>query len=127
MFTGFRDLSLVQNSLLSMNNDESTLPVKRLDLDLQVVNRYLLFNEVSFDQTTMKSTGVGKGEKPYFQADVKAFLFESPSARYGFKLSYNRGSLPPVYSSVSSFQFGFVIETTDGDNSKDALSSASKP
>jgi len=69
----------------------------------------------------MKSMAVTKGDKLYFQADAKVFLFETPSGRYGFKLSYNRGSLPPVYGSVSSFQFGFVIETTDGDTSKDAL------
>ena len=107
-------------------NDESSLPFKRLDLDLQVVNRYLFFKEVTFDQSTMKSSAVSKGEKPYYQADVKVFLFESPSARYGFKLSYSRGSLPPVYSNVSSFQLGFVIETTDGDTPKGALGSVTK-
>lgn len=107
-------------------NDESTLPFKHLELDVQVVERHLFFQEVAFDQTTMKSTAVTKGDKPYFQADAKVFLFESPSGRYGFKLSYNRGSLPPVYNSVSSFQFGFVIETTDGDTSKDALPSPKK-
>ncbi len=57
----------------------------------------------------MKSTAVSKGEKPYFQADVKVYLVASSSGRYGFKLSYNRGSLPPVYSRVPSFQFRFVV------------------
>jgi hypothetical protein len=107
-------------------NDESALPFKHLDLDVQVVDRHLFFQEVAFDQSTMKSTAVTKGDKPYFQADAKVFLFETPSSRYGFKLSYNRGSLPPEYNSVSSFQFGFVIETTDGDTSKDALPSPKK-
>lgn len=28
-------------------------------------------------------------------------------------MAYTRGSLPPVFADVKSFQFGFVYETTD--------------
>jgi hypothetical protein len=35
----------------------------------------------------------------------------------GFKATFQRGFLPPVYNFVKTFKFGIVFETNDDDNS----------
>jgi hypothetical protein len=92
---------------------KSNLPVKRVDLDVNGVGRDLFCKEAMYDPTTKLDDLRGQGIRGYGQVDLKLYLGESDSARYGVKLSYDRGSLPPVFARVSSFQFGFLYETKD--------------
>lgn len=96
-------------------NPESTLPFKRVELDLQAVNRYLALREVMFDKEKKMNILTDKGNKPWLQADLKFFFTDPPEGttgfRSGFKVSYNRGSLPPVFAQTRSFQFGLIFET----------------
>jgi len=98
---------------LFYNNPSNSWIFKRIEIDLSAVDRYLFKREVMFDQTTMKNTTADKGHKPWYQADLKFYFTDTPSGRFGFKLGYNRGSLPPAFAETRSFQFGFVIETAD--------------
>jgi len=82
----------------------STAPIRRLEFHAQTVGRWLIRAE-------RKERGV----RPWLQLDAKAFFFESPRIRYGVRLSVQRGRLPPVYLAVHSIQFGFVVESTGGD------------
>jgi hypothetical protein len=104
-------------TLFYKNNSESAGFIKRVELDVQAVNRYLFRREVAFDETTMMNTSTDRGNKPWFQANLKIFFTDpeegTPGMRTGFKLSYNRGSLPPVFADTKSFQFGFIMESTE--------------
>jgi hypothetical protein len=94
-------------------NIESKLPFKRIEVDLQGVYRYLFTREVKFDETTRKNILTDKGSKPWFQGDLKFFLADTDAGRVGFKLTFNRGSLPPVFAQTKSFQFGLIFETSE--------------
>ena len=80
---------------------------------LQGVYRYLFNREVKFDETTQKNILTDKGHKPWFQGDLKFFLADNDRGRVGFKLTFNRGSLPPVFAQTKSFQFGLIFETSE--------------
>lgn len=101
------------NFTLFYRNVESKLPFKRIEVDLKGVYRYLFNREVKFDETTKKNILTDKGHKPWFQADLKFFLADSDRGKVGFKLTFNRGSLPPVFAQTKSFQFGLIFETSD--------------
>src|ERR1035438_303462 len=88
-------------------------PIKRVEINAGGVERYLFFKEINYDSTTKKDSTTGKGSRPYFQSDVKVFFAEDAKGRYGLRMAYTRGSLPPVFANVKSFQFGFVYETAD--------------
>jgi hypothetical protein len=53
------------------------------------------------------------GVRSYGQIDLKVFFGESIAGRIGFKLSYNRGRLPPVFADVKAFEFGFLLESAE--------------
>jgi hypothetical protein len=89
------------------------LPIKRVDFDLNVVLRDRFLREQVFDNSTNSATATGDGIRMYGEAAVKIYVGQTSSARYGVRLSYNRGSLPPVFARVSSLQLGFMFETTD--------------
>jgi hypothetical protein len=93
-------------------NDGSARFLRRLEFEAGVVHRGLLVEEVRFDDVTQTNNTTDTGHRPYAQADLKAYFFETAGARYGAKISYAYGSLPPVYSKVSSVQFGFLFERT---------------
>jgi hypothetical protein len=100
--------------------DTSETPglLKRVELEVQAVDRYLFRREAMFDKTTMSNTSTDKGNKPWLQADFKIFFTDPAEGtpgglRTGFKLSYQRGSLPPVFANTKSFQFGIVLESTE--------------
>jgi hypothetical protein len=101
------------NFTLFYRNVESKLPFKRIEVDLQGVYRYLFNREVKFDETTQKNILTDKGHKPWFQGDLKFFLADNDRGRVGFKLTFNRGSLPPVFAQTKSFQFGLIFETSE--------------
>lgn len=104
-------------TLFYKNNSEGPALFRRVELDLQAVDRYLFRREVQFDEATQANTATDRGHKPWFQASLKIFFTDpeegSGGMRSGFKLSYNRGSLPPVFADTKSFQFGFVLESTE--------------
>jgi hypothetical protein len=98
---------------LFYDNEHNHFLFKRVEWDTRGVDRYLFLNEVRFDDTTKMNVLTDKGNKPWFQTDVKFFLASNPTGRIGFKISYSRGSLPPVFANTNSFQYGFVVETAD--------------
>ena len=101
---------------LFFRNPESKLPFKRVEVDLQGVYRYLFNREVKFDESTQKNILTDRGHKPWFQGDLKFFLADTERGRAGFKLTFNRGSLPPVFATTKSFQFGIIFETAEDDD-----------
>jgi hypothetical protein len=92
-------------------NPAAAGPLKRFELELGVVERFLFLKEIHYDAATKSNSTILDGSKPYFHADAKLFVAESSPGRYGVRISYNRGSLPPVYARVKSFQFGFLFES----------------
>jgi hypothetical protein len=98
-------------------NRESLFPVKVVQFDVQAVDRYLFRREVMFDEATQMNVMTDKGHKPWVQADLKFYFTDPPRGgaglRSGIKISFNRGSLPPVFSQTRSFQFGFIFESVE--------------
>ncbi len=105
---------------LFYENTENPFPLKRVDLDLGMVQRYLFFKEAQVSSTPGVATTFNNGRKPWYQASLKLYLVDTPKAKYGVQLSYDNGSLPPAFSNTKSFQFGFLIETSDGEDAKPA-------
>ncbi|MCA1566314.1 MAG: hypothetical protein LC803_11880 [Acidobacteria bacterium] len=100
--------------------DNQNALLNRLDFEVQGVNRYLFKSESVFDETTQKANLIEKGNKYWLQADLK-FLFgpRVQAGRVGFRASFRRGSLPPVYAFNKAFTFGIVFETSDPDTSRE--------
>jgi len=102
-----------------------------IELDLGYVNRHLFNDEVATEaakvggKDTIKTINVVKGNKAWRQADLKMFFFSDEKARYGFKLSYSHGQLPPTFTFAKGFQFGFLVESKD-DKSNGASVNANK-
>jgi hypothetical protein len=86
---------------------------KRIELDTKFVGRYLFRREIMFDQATMMNIATTKGFKPWTQIGLNAYVVDTPSGRFGLRLAYKKGSLPPVFSPTNSFQFGLLFETAD--------------
>lgn len=90
-----------------------------VSLDLGFVNRYLFQNEVRLEDITdadgvkLQRMSVIHGNQEWAQADLKVYLLSDARARYGVKLSYHHGQLPPAYAPTNGFQFGFFVETKD--------------
>lgn len=99
-------------------NAKSSL-IKRVEISAGGVERYLFLKEINYNTATKSDSTTGKGSRPYFQSDVRVFFAEDGKARYGLRMAYTRGSLPPVFADVKSFQFGFVVETKDEAKTKD--------
>lgn len=104
-------------TLFYKNRSEGPALFRRVEFDLQAVDRYLFRREVQFDEETKANTTTDRGHKPWFQAGLKVYFTDpeegSGGMRSGIRLSYNRGSLPPVFANTKSFQFGFVLESTE--------------
>ena len=99
------------------DNPETPLPFKRVELDLSTVQRFLFFKETEILKANAAPV-LSDGHRPWYQADLKIYVAEAASGRYGARLTYNNGSLPPEYARTKSFQFGFVFETADGEGKK---------
>jgi hypothetical protein len=99
------------------NDWSSSFPFRRVELDMNGVGRNLFFKETTYNSQSKTTDSTGKGIRGYAQVDLKLYVGQSDKARYGLKLSYNRGSLPPVFARVKSFQFGFLYESTDDNTS----------
>lgn len=96
----------------------SQLPIRRVDLEINVVFRDLFFAEALYNKDTKKVDRTGKGVRAYGQAEIRLYVGQSSAGRFGMRLSYNRGSVPPVYARVKSFQFGFLFESAEDSRSK---------
>jgi hypothetical protein len=94
--------------------------VNRVEFETQAVNRYLFTRETFFDADTSKNVLIDKGNKYWLQADLK-FMFGAKvgPARIGFRASFQRGSLPPVYAFTKVFNFSVLFETSDEDTSRE--------
>lgn len=99
-------------------NLENPFPLKRVDLSLGMVQRYLFLKEAEMTSTSSPALAVNKGYRPWYQAALKVYIAESPKGKYGFQLTYQNGSLPPAFSTTKAFQFGFLYETSDGEDKK---------
>lgn len=98
-------------------NNEKAFP-RRIELTLQAVDRYLFRDETAFDQATNKASGISKGHKPWYQADLKIYLSETNQGRFGFRVSRIRGGLPPTFSDTRAFTFGAIFESADDKSSQ---------
>jgi hypothetical protein len=99
---------------LFYDDPESLLPFKRIDLELDTVHRYL-FHKESELLSANATPVLRQGYRPWYEANLLVYVAESQNGRYGFKLTYNNGSLPPSFAITKSFNFGFVYETSDGE------------
>lgn len=98
------------------NNPDDFL--NRVEFNVQALDRYLFRRESAFDDTTKKAVLVEKGNKYWLQSDLKFMLGpKTQIGRVGFRASFRRGSLPPVYAFTKAFNFGIVFESGENDNS----------
>jgi hypothetical protein len=88
-------------------------PIHRFEFVIQAVTRQLFSPEAAIDPITQKSTLHQRGNTYYTQGDFKFFFADTAHGRPGFRVSYKRGSLPPVYSFTKGFEFGLIFETAD--------------
>lgn len=95
------------------DNPGTQLPLRRVEIDINGVVRQLFLTESRFNNEANLTDLTDKGFHGYAQIDFKVFFVETIAGRYGFKLSFNRGRLPPVYAQVNSFDFGFLVESGD--------------
>jgi len=96
------------------DNAESPLPYKRIQLNLDTVQRFVFFKE-PYTPAANAMPVLADGHRPWYEANLLIYVAEAPSGRYGFRLDYKNGSLPPNFAVVKTFQFGFVFETKDGE------------
>ncbi len=88
--------------------------LNRVEMSTSVANRFLLQDEIAYDAKTRKNVATANGAKPWVQVDFK--IFAGPrigGIRPGFKLTYQRGSLPPLYATTKVFTYGLVFESAE--------------
>jgi hypothetical protein len=87
---------------------------QRLEFEAFTVDRYLIHAENGVDATTKKVVALDPGWRNWVEADLKFFFgIKLFNVRPGLKISYQRGSLPPVYASTKAFNLGFIFESSD--------------
>jgi hypothetical protein len=91
-----------------------------VEFSARAVARRLFTDEVFIEQLTNADNetvptrvSVGRGTKIWREVDAKVFLFSTAIARYGLRLAYMNGSLPPTFKPTKGMTFGFVVETAD--------------
>jgi hypothetical protein len=97
---------------------DSSLPLKRADVDVNAVGRYLFLKESAYDSKAKIVDTITNGFREYVEIALKLYVGQSSAGRYGLKLSYDRGSLPPVFARVKTFQFGFLFESAEDSSKK---------
>jgi hypothetical protein len=102
-----------EGALRFYKDQNPQIPFDSVELRAAFVDRYLAFDELQFNQATNAVDRITSGHRPWTQADFKLILGHSDTAKYGVKLTYQRGSLPAVFANVKVFQFGFLYETKD--------------
>ena len=81
---------------------------------MDTVQRFLFFKE-PYTAAANAVPVLADGHRPWYEANLLIYVAEAPGGRYGFRLDYKNGSLPPNFVVVKTFQFGFVFETKDGE------------
>lgn len=104
--------------LVYQPKDEPNAFPQRAVLDLQAGGRHLFENESAWDAAKKQAVSIASGYKPWYQVDAKIFLIGNQAGRVGFKLTFIRGSLPPIFTETRAFRFGLVFETTDDRSSQ---------
>jgi hypothetical protein len=102
-----------QATLRYNRRTSQTLPFQSLELNVAGVSRHLFRNELQYTAGTDKVDRVVTGWRPWAQIDLKLMLAENEKGRYGLKLTYQNGSLPPVFANTRAIQFGIVYESND--------------
>ncbi|HEV2962124.1 MAG TPA: hypothetical protein VG649_09895, partial [Candidatus Angelobacter sp.] len=102
----------VEGSVRLLNNGRPW-PFQTLELRAAGVDRYLFLDELNYNQSTDAIDRIAHGHKLYGQIDFKLIIGQSNNANYGLKLTFQRGSLPPIFANTRAFQFGFLYETKD--------------
>ena len=88
--------------------------LNRVELSTAVANRVLLQDEIAYDVKTKLNVNTAHGAKPWVQTDFKISVGPRiGNIRPGFKLTYQRGSLPPVYADTKVFTYGLVFESAE--------------
>jgi hypothetical protein len=90
-----------------------TLPFKRVELEANALARYLFLNEAMYNSSSQLFNTVADGVRGYVGVDLKLYVGQNSSARYGIKMTYALGSLPPTFARVKTFQIGLLYETRD--------------
>jgi hypothetical protein len=103
----------IEGALYYQNSGRAVLPFSRIELNASGVSRHLFLDEVHFNSTTNQLDSTARGERPYAQVDLKLILGQQLGGDYGLKLTFLRGSLPPVFANTKAFQFGFLYESKD--------------
>jgi hypothetical protein len=105
-----------QNSQGGTASSGSSFPA--VELTGVVAARYLFNSETAWDASTKTSSLISSGMRPWYQADLKVFLFSSGQGRAGFKVTFEDGSQPPVFAKTQAFRFGLLYETSDDKTAK---------
>jgi hypothetical protein len=86
--------------------------LNRIEFDVQAVDRYLFKRESALDEATKKVVLTDNGNTYWIQSDAKFFFGpKTQFGRAGFRVSFRRGSLPPVYSFTKAFNLGIVFQS----------------
>lgn len=93
--------------------DFHNIPIARVELTLNTVERYLFLDENGYDSTTKAVTRITKGSHYYGEGALKIFFANTIWGRTGFQASFRRGGLPPTYADTRAVTAGFVYETSD--------------
>lgn len=105
---------------INLSYDNPGAIPNKVQLTTSVVNRYLFNSESAWDVAQDKAVSTTKGDKYWAQIDFKVFFVRTSSGNAGLKLTFQRGSLPPIYAFNKAFNFGLVFETNDSDTAKES-------
>ena len=94
-------------------NSASNNFLSRIDLELNAVDRYLFLHELTTDPKTNTVTLLEKGNKYYAEGNLKFYFSKIGMGRPGFRVSFKRGFLPPVFAFTKAFDAGFFFESSD--------------
>lgn len=88
--------------------------IQRVELDAQAIYHRLFDNEVAYNATTKTNVNTTRGGKLWTQVDFKVMVGPKiGNIQAGFKLTYERGYLPPVFAETKVFSYGIVFESDD--------------
>jgi hypothetical protein len=95
-----------------------------VEMSARAVVRHLFADETFIEQVTNADhetvpsrVSLGTGTKMWREVDAKVFLFSNANARYGVRVAYMNGSLPPTFKPTKGFTFGFIVESADDTSS----------
>jgi hypothetical protein len=99
-------------------DSKNNAALNKIDLELNAVNRYLFQRELTLDPATNLVTFLEKGNKYYAEGNLKLYFLKVGKGRPGFRITFKRGSLPPVFAFTKAFDAGFFYESADDTTAK---------